>query len=219
MTDRKQTVVFKGAARAANVAAALATAGLWFQIEPYPDDHFRIDVKAEPGAAGVLGAAVHRAHTAPAAPPDTAPLLTDARELLRRLNDWQTHMGGWDAPVWADLLPLLARLDDAIPPTPECCERAAQGDGTCPRCFVNTGAGCEHGDLCPDCTAEVVSLPNWFLTRLHSQIGDGRDLWPGFSHAENVDGDEIRVVTHHGPAFFVTITTEDERARDERRRP
>lgn len=36
--------------------------------------------------------------------------------LLQRLKGWAEHMGGWDAPVWADLDKQLAALDGMPPP-------------------------------------------------------------------------------------------------------
>lgn len=38
----------------------------------------------------------------------------------------------------------------------EKCPNCEDGDeGTCPRCFKETGLGCDHGPLCDDCQAEA----------------------------------------------------------------
>lgn len=78
------------------------------------------------------------------------PLLTRSEALDRRLNDYT------DTPLPRPVL----RPTNHAPEEWDCCERCDQQclncledgkGGTCPICWVNTSAGCPHGEVCEDC--------------------------------------------------------------------
>src|SRR5262245_838047 len=47
------------------------------------------------------------------------------------------------------------RREDARYECRNCAPGADGGEGDCPRCFRQTGLGCDHGELCENCSEEA----------------------------------------------------------------